>query len=367
VLAPDDVEFLPTGESPLAKHPGFRFTVCPSCGGEAERETDTLDTFVDSSWYFLRFCDPWCDSAPFDPAVARCWMPVDDYIGGITHAILHLLYARFFTKALCDVGLAPGLGREPFARLFTQGMIRLGGSAMSKSKGNIVRPSVYVDSVGADALRLFHLFVGPPADDVDWSEQTDEVIEGCFRYLARLWRLALGQAETTSAPVDREPTPDDLSMERARHRLIQRVTDDIGRWSYNTAVAACREFTNDCYGYLQRGARSATLAAAIDTLLLLLAPMVPHVTAELWERRHGTHVHTQSWPVADPELARPEQATLVVQVNGKVRDTLSVDPEVSEEDAVALALASEKVQSHLKGAVPRRVVARPPRLVNLVV
>ena len=191
VLAPDDVEFLPTGESPLATHPGFLHTTCPICGGPATRETDTMDTFVDSSWYFLRFTDPWTPDAPFDKEIARHWMPVDQYIGGIEHAILHLLYARFFTKALVDVGLAPDGLREPFARLFTQGMIRMDGKKMSKSKGNLVAPSSYLTTVGADALRLFHLFVGPPADDVDWSAQTDSVIDGCARYLDRVWRLAV--------------------------------------------------------------------------------------------------------------------------------------------------------------------------------
>ncbi len=191
VLAPDDVEFLPTGESPLAADEGFRWTTCPICGGPAERETDTMDTFVDSSWYFLRFCDPWSVGVPFDPEVAAHWMPVDQYIGGIEHAILHLLYARFMTRALCDTGLGPAGLREPFARLFTQGMIRMDGTKMSKSKGNLVAPSQYFSTVGADALRLFHLFVGPPADDVDWTSQTDSVIEGCARFLDKVWRLAL--------------------------------------------------------------------------------------------------------------------------------------------------------------------------------
>ena len=197
VLAPDDVEFEPTGKSPLASNEGFLRTTCPICGGPAERETDTMDTFVDSSWYFLRFCDPFSTDVPFDPAAAVHWMPVDQYIGGIEHAILHLLYARFYTRALIDVGLAPGLGREPFHRLFTQGMIRMDGTKMSKSKGNLVAPAQYYESVGADGLRLFHLFVGPPADDFDWTDQTDQVIEGCGRFLDRLWRLVdRGHART---------------------------------------------------------------------------------------------------------------------------------------------------------------------------
>ena len=215
VLAPDDVEFLPTGESPLATHPGFRNTTCPICGGPATRETDTMDTFVDSSWYFLRFTDPWTPDAPFDKEIARHWMPVDQYIGGIEHAILHLLYARFYTKALVDVGLAPEGLREPFARLFTQGMIRMDGKKMSKSKGNLVAPSSYLTTVGADALRLFHLFVGPPADDVDWSAQTDSVIEGCARYLDRVWRLAVPDEPRPAGDDPGDPDEADLAVRRA--------------------------------------------------------------------------------------------------------------------------------------------------------
>ncbi len=249
VLAPDDVEFRPTGESPLRFHEGFLRTVCPTCGQPATRETDTMDTFVDSSWYYLRFTDPKNTEAPFDPAVAAHWMPVDQYIGGIEHAILHLMYARFFTKALSDLGVAPKELREPFARLFTQGMIRMGGSKMSKSKGNLVAPAKYFDTVGADALRLFHLFVGPPADDVDWSEQTDEVIDGCGRFLNRVWRLATG--EVAAVPGAKPPAGD---LERATHALVAKVSEDYDRWSYNTVVAACMEFTNLLYKHVQAGA-----------------------------------------------------------------------------------------------------------------
>jgi leucyl-tRNA synthetase len=364
VLAPDDVEFRPTGQSPLQSHDGFLHTDCPRCGGPARRETDTMDTFVDSSWYFLRFCDPWCTTAPFEADAAATWMPVDQYIGGVEHAILHLMYARFFTKALADCGVAPPGLREPFARLFTQGMIRLGGEKMSKSKGNLVTPEEILDREGADALRLAHLFVGPPQDDVDWEGVG---LEGCARFLQRLWRLAVG--EVGDGTVDRPPTDADVEVERATHRLIARVSDDYERWSYNTAVAACMEATNDLYRYAQsqEGARTDTLAFAVDTLLLLLAPMAPHVTSELWERRSGGHVHEQPWPVADVAMLTVERVTMVVQVNGKVRDRLEVDVGISEEDAVALALGSPKVAEHLGGGGPAKVVARPPRLVNLVV
>ena len=303
VLAPDDVEFLPTGESPLATHPEFRLTTCPVCGGPATRETDTMDTFVDSSWYFLRFTDPWTPDAPFDKDIAAHWMPVDQYIGGIEHAILHLLYARFYTKALADVGLAPEGLREPFARLFTQGMIRMDGKKMSKSKGNLVAPSSYLTTVGADALRLFHLFVGPPADDVDWSAQTDSVIDGCARYLDRVWRLAVPDEPPCRAPTVGEPGDADLAVRRATHKLIDRVSRDYERWSYNTAVAACMEFVNLLAPYAKAGGRPEVVDEAVDTLLLLLAPMTPHLAAEAWERRHGDHIHLRPWPVADPAPA----------------------------------------------------------------
>ena len=369
VLAPDDVEFRPTGESPLRYHKGFLHTTCPTCGGAAERETDTMDTFVDSSWYFLRFCDPWQPDAPFGREAVERWMPVDQYIGGIEHAILHLLYARFYTKALADLGLAPTHLREPFKRLFTQGMIRMGGSKMSKSKGNLIAPSAYFDTVGADALRLFHLSVGPPNEDFDWTDQTDEIIEGCHRFLGRVWRLGTGGIHRAGV-VEREASEDDIDVQRAGHRLIQRVTDDYDRWSYNTAVAAMREFTNGLYSYVQSdaGGQRETLDFAVDTLLKLMAPMCPHITAELWALRHGPDesVHSQAWPVADPKMVRLTTVTMVVQVNGKVRDRIEIDPEITEAESVKLALASSKVVEQLDGAVPRRVVARPPKLVNVV-
>ncbi|MGC8627300.1 MAG: leucine--tRNA ligase [Acidimicrobiales bacterium] len=370
VLLPDDVQFRPTGESPLRYHEGFRWTTCPKCGGRAERETDTMDTFVDSSWYYLRFCDPWERSAPVNQNAVRRWMPVDQYIGGIEHAILHLLYARFYTRALGDVGLSPKELREPFKRLFTQGMIRMGGTKMSKSKGNLIAPEKYYRTVGADSLRIFHLFVGPPADDFDWTEQTDEVIDGCRHFLDRVWRLGTGNVERASV-VERDEAAEDAAVTRATHRLVAKVTQDFERWSYNTAVAALREHTNLLYRYVQSpgGARRATLDHALDTLVLLLAPMAPHLTAELWSRRNeaSADVHAQPWPVPDPAMLEEELVTLVVQVNGKLRERLAVRPEASEDEVVALALGSAKVAAQLEGRSPRRVIARPPHLVNIVI
>jgi leucyl-tRNA synthetase len=367
VLAPDDVEFRPTGESPLRAHEGFLRTTCPTCGGPAERETDTMDTFVDSSWYFLRFCDPWSEDKPFDATAAEHWMPVDQYIGGIEHAILHLLYARFYTKALADLGIGPAGIREPFKRLFTQGMIRMGGTKMSKSKGNLVPPEQYLDTVGADALRLFHLFVGPPADDVDWSEQTDEMVEGCSRFLHRVWRLGTDQVEHATI-AERDPIDADLEIVRATHRLIDRVSGEFDRWSYNTAVAGLMDFVNVLHRYLAtpEGGRRETLDAAIDTLLLMLAPMAPHISAELWERRHDRHIHAETWPEADPDLIQVTRVTMVVQVNGKLKDRIEVEPTIDEAAAEALALSSPAVVEALSGATPVRVITKPPRLVNVV-
>ena len=366
VLQPDDVDFLPTGRSPLNGHEGFLRTSCPACGGPARRETDTMDTFVDSSWYFLRFADPTNDTAPFAADAAQRWLPVDQYIGGIEHAILHLMYARFFTKALADIGVAPAGLSEPFARLFTQGMIRLGGAKMSKSRGNLVAPEPILDRQGADALRLAHLQVKPPQDDVDWE---DFGVDGCAKFLARVWRLVTGEVPAGAAVRSGDETDADRAIDRGSHRLTERVTQDFERWSYNTAVAACMEFTNDLYRYVQSpvGPHGDVLEGALDRLLLVMAPMVPHVAAELWERRCGRHIHTESWPVPDPAKLRSERVTLVVQVNGKVRDRMEVDAGIDETEAVARALASEHVRRHLGDGDPRRVIARPPKLVNLVV
>ena len=366
VVAPDDVSMDKSGQSPLATHEGFRSTTCPTCGGAARREADTMDTFTDSSWYFLRYTDPFTPGVPFDPSAAAKWMPVDQYIGGIEHAILHLLYARFYMKALVDVGLAPGLPREPFRRLFTQGMIRMGGSKMSKSKGNLVAPQQYYESVGADGLRLFHLFVGPPNDDFDWTEQTNDVIDGCARFIDRLWRLAELEEVTWRDEADAT----DLAVRRAVHKTIVRVTDGFEKWGYNTGVAALMELLNTLSKWARdaHGAHRATFDEAIDTMCLLLAPMAPHVSAELWAKRHGDDqlVHAQSWPTADPSLVVDDTVTMVIQVAGKVKARLEVAADISEADATAAALAEPSIAALLNGAAPSRVIARPPKLVNIV-
>jgi|SRR5579872_2492067 len=391
VLLPEDVEFRPTGESPLRFHEGFLRATCPVCGGPATRETDTMDTFVDSSWYFLRFANPWDESEPVDQATVRHYLPVDRYIGGITHAILHLLYARFYTRALGDVGLSPPELREPFKQLFCQGMIRLGGSAMSKSRGNVVSPDQYFSTVGADALRLGHLFIGPAVEDVDWTDQTEEIIEGCSRFLGRVWRLAVGEvagsaggraaagsagagsgaaaagaASSNGSGGGAAPSAAGEELRREVHRTAARVSADIERYAFNTAVAALMELTNSIYKQVQAGADALVTEEAIDVLLELLAPFAPHLAAEAYERRTGRHVHVQAWPVPDPALLRAASVNMPVQVNGKTRDVLSVDPEIDESSAESLALASPKVQAALGGREPKRVVAKPPKIVNIV-
>jgi leucyl-tRNA synthetase len=367
VLAPDDVVMDKTGQSPLATHAEFRNTTCPICGEPAIREADTMDTFCDSSWYFLRYADPFTPNRAFDPAEAAKWMPVDQYIGGIEHAILHLLYARFYEKAMIDIGFAPGLPREPFKKQFSQGMIRLSGSKMSKSKGNLVAPEEYYETVGADGLRLFHLFVGPPADDFDWTDQTDEVIDGCGRFLDRVYRLSQYHEVNFHEGVE----DSDVEIRRVVHRTIDKVTYDLEHWGHNTAVAALMELLNAISKQARsnHGMERATLDEAIDTLVMLLAPMTPHVTAEIWELRHPGEksVHVQPWPVADPDLVKRAKVTMVVQVNGKVRARLEVPPDISMADASTEALEDAAISAVLAGATPQRIVSRPPRLVNIIV
>jgi leucyl-tRNA synthetase len=367
VLAPDDVVMNKNGQSPLATHEGFRNTTCPIDGGPARREADTLDTFADSSWYFLRYCDPFTEGEPFNPVEVAKWMPADQYIGGIEHAILHLMYARFFLKALIDLGIAPGVAREPFTRLFTQGIIRLDGTRMSKSKGNLVSPEEYYQTVGADGLRLFHLFVGPPADNVDWVDQTEEVIDGCGRFLDRVYRLVNYDDVNFHDEFDES----DLAVRQAIHRTIKKVTHGMERWSYNTSVAAVMELVNTVSKWARsdEGAHRTTLDEAFDTLLKLLAPMTPHITAELWEARYPNElsVHLQPWPKADPALVKEESTVMVIQINGKVRARLDVSPDISEADASTAAMTHSTITQALNGKSPQRVVVRPPRLVNIII
>jgi leucyl-tRNA synthetase len=356
VELPDIEDYAPKGKSPLAAAEDWVNVECPRCGGPAKRETDTMDTFVDSAWYYLRYCDALNDEAPFDRAIVDGWMPVDQYIGGVEHAILHLMYARFFTKALADIGVV-GF-QEPFAALFTQGMITRDGAKMSKSKGNVVSPRDYVERFGADTARAYILFMSPPEQGADWQ---DEGVGGVNRFLSRLWRIADEVAEGASVPTAEgtEPTP----VLRKAHWAIDKVTRDFDRFSFNTAVAAVMELVNECY--LHRD--DPNLSFGVATAASLIFPAAPHLGAEVYERMTGERVWEQPWPVADPALLRGDTIEVVVQVNGKVRDRLAVAPDTPREELERLALASAKVQAHLNGQGIVKTVVVPGKLVNFVV
>ncbi|MFN3285701.1 MAG: leucine--tRNA ligase [bacterium] len=360
VLLPEDVDFMPTGESPLKYHEGFRRTRCPRCHGPAERETDTMDTFVDSSWYQYRYLSPHEDRAPFDPEQVAYWCPVDQYTGGAEHAVMHLLYTRFFTKALADLGLLPF--REPMLRLFNQGVI-LGedGEKMSKSRGNVVDPDEQVARYGADVVRAYLMFMRPWEEGGPWSSRD---IEGVARFLRRVWDLVTGPAESRAGPW---PEDEVLELRRRTHRTIRKVTEDFERFGFNTALAALMELTNHLYRVRERLVGSPAWEEALRSLVLMLAPVAPHLAEELWERIGGPYsVHTQAWPAYDPELARTPEVTLVVQVDGRVRDRLTVPEDLPEAEARALALASERVRQHLNGRVVKDVVYVPGKVVNIV-
>ena len=362
VLLPHAVEFRPTGESPLLHVDEFLRVACPRCGGPARRETDTMDTFVDSSWYFLRFCDPRNDERPWSRASIERWMPVDQYMGGVEHAVLHLLYARFLTKVLHDLGLVPF--DEPFTRLFNQGAIFKDGARMSKSRGNAVDVDAVVATHGSDAMRIFQLHIGPPDQAVEW---TDQGIEGAGRFLRRVWRLVLGEV----APlVERDSrSRADVDALRGLHRVIRKVTEDVEGFSYNTAVAALMEYVNALYRWVQADERAgrSTYDEIVDNLVRLLAPMAPHIAAELWQRLEKPGiVHEAQWPVFESELVRTETVTLVIQVDGKIRDRVEVDSTLDRDRLRTLALERPRIRSYLGDHPPARVVVIPPSLVNLV-
>ncbi len=359
VLLPHIDDYAPKGRSPLAAHDDFVNTSCPECDGPARRETDTMDTFVDSSWYFFRYTDPRDDEAIFDPEKARYWMPLDQYIGGVEHAVLHLLYARFITKFLHDIGLSSV--DEPFERMFTQGMLVKDGAKMSKSKGNVVAPDDYYEDFGADAIRMFELFVGPPTDDAVWN---DAGVPGTKRFLDRFWK----QATTAQEFSDRQADDRDRRILGISHRTVKKVTEDIDRFAFNTTVPALMTLSNELAAYLADEPRQDVYDQVIDFMLLMLSPMAPHVAHELWEMRgNGSMLALESWPEWDEGLAREETVTMVIQVNGKVRDRIDVAADITEGEAEALALSSEKVRGWVDGHEVRRVITRPPRLVNIVI
>jgi leucyl-tRNA synthetase len=353
VLLPEVAEYLPKGRSPLAAAEEWVATTCPACGGPARRETDTMDTFVDSSWYFIRYCDARNDGEAFDRAVADYWLPVNQYIGGIEHAILHLLYARFFTKVMNDIGLV-GF-REPFARLFTQGMLHYHGAKMSKSRGNVIVPDEYIERYGADACRLYLLFIGPVEQDAEWQ---DAGFEGIVRFLNRLWRVTLAAAPAPAADVP------DTPLARKTHATIARVTDDIGRrFALNTPIAAVMELVNE----ISRTPADPAARFAAETAVSLIQPYASHIAEELWERLGHERLWEEPWPEADPAMLERETFELVVQVNGRVRDRVEVAVGLSEDELVARAKELPRVRSHLDGKPVRKAIVVPGRLVNLVV
>lgn len=347
VLLPKNVTFGGQG-NPLNYVHDFVNTTCPKCSKPAKRETDTMDTFVDSSWYFLRYVSPTSEDAPFDVEAAKRWMPVDQYIGGVEHAVLHLLYSRFFTKALRDMGLVNV--DEPFAKLLTQGMVLKDGSKMSKSLGNTVDPGLIIAKYGADTARLFILFGAPVDRDLDWS---DSSVEGCFRFLGRVFRLCTEQSSF--------PLKDKAGVERMAHKTMKAVTVDIQRFSYNTAISRLMEYINYLY---QEGVN----AFAIDTLLLLLCPFAPFITEELWSKQgYTTSIHLQTWPKFNPELVIDETATVVIQINGKVREKIEVQRDQAQVEVFELAKSQERIQKYLENHHIQKSIYIPNKLVNFVV
>ena len=362
VELPEVADFRPTGDpvSPLANATDWVRTKCPTCGGEARRETDTMDGFMDSSWYFLRFIDPHNDVAIADRALLDAWMPVDQYTGGIDHAVMHLIYARFITKFLYDLGEV-GV-TEPFRRLMNQGVITLAGEEMSKSSGHYVEPREVIDRYGVDALRVFILFIGPPTDAYDWPAEGADIVVGAHRFVERVWRFVTGNLDQLRGAEEPGGSSD---LRKTIHRSLKVITERYDRFAFNTALAEMMT--------LQRRLSSAKSAPAdelregVDVLLHVLAPIAPYLTEELWERLGGEgSIHDRPWPQADADLATVERATLVVQVDSKVRDRIEVAADISSDDAIATARASEKLQAALGNVEPVRVIARPPRLVNFV-
>lgn len=368
VVLPHDVHFTGEGGSPLATMESFTKVDCPQCGKPARRETDTMDTFVESSWYFLRYCCPDFEGGMLDKARAQYWMSVDQYIGGIEHAVLHLLYARFFTKVMRDLGYVDV--DEPFTNLLTQGMVIKDGAKMSKSKGNVVDPDALIKRYGADTARLFSLFAAPPEKDLDWNEQG---VDGCYRFLNRVWKLVHEQLETVSAAPALDTTSltdEERTLRRAVHKTLKKVTEDIDeRFHFNTAIAAVMELMNTLQGARFNSPQAAAvMKEALELVVTMLAPFVPHIAEELWQKLgHGVPLSATIWPSWDPEAVVDEELLVVVQVNGKLRSKLSVAVGVDEETIKQLALADDKVKVFTDGKQLRKVIYVPGKLVNIVV
>lgn len=371
VLLPREVEFRPTGRSPLADYPDFVNTVCPVCGQPARRETDTMDTFMCSSWYYYRYTSPREKDGPWNKAKVDNWLPVDQYIGGVEHAILHLLYSRFFTKVLYDLKLVSV--QEPFSNLLTQGMVLKDGVKMSKSKGNVISPEEIVARYGADTARLFILFAAPPDRDLEWSDQG---VEGSFRFLNRVWRLVESLADALKKAPPGVPGTKlvgaNREMRRVTHNTIKKVTEDIGaRFNFNTAVSAIMELVNALYQFKELPETDrdpAVLRESIEVLLILLAPFAPHITEEIWEAiGHEVSIHSQAWPKYDPLAAKEDEITIVVQINGKVRERLLVPTGLSADGLRDRVLQEPRVQQLLEGKKVVKVIPVPGKLVNIVI
>jgi leucyl-tRNA synthetase len=360
VLLPDDVEWLPTGQSPLKLHPVWKHTTCPECGGSAERETDTMDTFMCSSWYHLRYLSPEYRLGPFDPKEYDYWMPVDTYTGGIEHATMHLIYTRFFHKACRDMGITEG--PEPMIQLRNQGIV-LGEDSekMSKSRGNVVSPDELVEEYGADTVRAYLMFFARWDQGGPWNSQG---IEGTVRWLRRVWALftELNQHGKTNQAVLRD-------LRRKVHQTLKSVSHDFEQFQFNTIISSLMELLNSMYDAYEKGAYGThEWLEAQDIYLRMLAPVCPHIAEELWSNvlEKTYSVHEQEWPEFDEIAAKEEEITLIVQVNGKVRDRITVPANISEEEAQIVALASEAVQRYTHGKEPRKIIVVPGRLVNIV-
>ncbi len=369
IMLPENVEITGTGVSPISQDETFISTTCPVCNGKARRETDTMDTFVESSWYFIRYCCPHSSDAPIDTKAVHYWMPVDQYIGGIEHAILHLLYSRFYTKVLRDLGYVSF--DEPFKRLLTQGMVIKDGAKMSKSKGNVVDPEELISRYGADATRLFCLFAAPPEKDMDWS---DKGIEGSYRFLSRLWRLVLDSLDNLSTRQAAAPKNPPVSMEplkRKIHQTIRKVSDDIEkRFRFNTAIAAMMELINDVYKAredAQSPEEFSVIREAIENLLIMLSPFVPHITQELWEAMGNTGIlYKTPWPVFDKDWAEEQETTIAIQVNGKLRATILLPKDSDQPEVEAKALAEQNVKRFLEGAQIKKIIYVPNKIINII-
>ena len=358
VTLPDDVEFKPDALSPLSSAEDFVNTKCPKCKADAKRETDTMDTFVDSSWYYLRYLSPKDEDRAFDKKLVNSWLPVDQYIGGVEHAILHLLYSRFITKVLNDLGYV-GF-KEPFGALFTQGMIIKNGAKMSKSKGNVVSPDALIEKYGADTIRLYTLFIGPPEKDAEWN---DRAVEGSYRFLGRLWRLV---EKVLLSDNNTEDLDNDL--ERKIHQTIKKVTRDIeGDFKFNTAISSVMELVNATYSSLDRNYNKSIKNAA-EIAVRLLAPFIPHISEELWEKLGNTPtIFNQPWPEHDEEKAKDEVIIMPVMINNKLRSRIEVDPDLSDDDIKRIVLSDDKVKEWLSDKEIKKFMVVPKKLVNIIV